>query len=101
MEKYGFPPVIWIASIERCRQAICMPIVCFDSTQEEGFEKVQALNQETTEYNLKHGWLNYRPDPFIHIQAFYQSGMYWKYLRAIKKLLDPNMVMHPGRLALP
>jgi len=101
MEKYGFPPVMWIASIERCRQAICMPIVCFDSTKPEDFERVQALNLETTEYGLKQGWLNYRPDPYIHVQAYYQAGMYWKYLRAFKKLVDPNMIMHPGRLALP
>jgi len=101
MEKYGFAPVMWIASIERCRQAICMPIVCFDSTKQEDLEKVQELNRETTEYGLKQGWLNYRPDPYVHIQAYYQAGMYWKYLRAFKKLVDPNMIMHPGRLALP
>jgi FAD/FMN-containing dehydrogenase len=59
------------------------------------------MNRETTEYNLKQGWLNYRPDPYIHIKAYYQAGMYWKYLRAFKKLVDPNMIMHPGRLALP
>jgi FAD/FMN-containing dehydrogenase len=101
MEKYGFPPVMWIASIERCRQAICMPIVCFDSTKQEDYEKVQDLNRETTEYGLKQGWLNYRPDPFVHIEAYYNASMYWKYLRAFKKLVDPNMIMHPGRLALP
>jgi FAD/FMN-containing dehydrogenase len=101
MEEYGFPPVMWIASIERCRQAICMPIVCFDSTKQSDLEKVQEMNRDTTEYALKQGWLNYRPDPYIHIQAYYQAGMYWKYLRAFKKLVDPNMIMHPGRLALP
>ncbi len=102
MEKYGFPPVMWIASIERCRQAICMPIICFDSTKEEDFEKVQDLNRDTTEYGLKQGWLNYRPDPFIHAPLTYsQAAMYWKYLRIFKKIVDPNMIMHPGRLALP
>ncbi|TFG24004.1 MAG: FAD-binding oxidoreductase [Promethearchaeota archaeon] len=69
--------------------------------EDKDFEKVQDLNAVTTEYALKRGWLNYRPDPFIHIQAYYQAGMYWKYLRAFKKLVDPNMIMHPGRLALP
>ncbi len=101
MEKYGFPPVMWIASIERCRQAICMPIICFDGTKQSDFEKVRELNRETTEYGLKQGWLNYRPDPYIHIEAYYQAGMYWKYLRAFKNLVDPAGIMHPGRLALP
>jgi len=100
-EKLGFPPVMWVASIERCRQAICMPIVCFDSTKDEDFERVQELNQVMTDYGLQRGWLNYRPDPYIHIQAYYQAGMYWKYLTAFKKLVDPAGIMHPGRLALP
>ncbi|MFX1502943.1 MAG: FAD-binding oxidoreductase, partial [Promethearchaeota archaeon] len=100
-KKHGLPPTIWVASIERCRQAICMPIIGFDSTKQSDFERVQELNRDTTEYALKQGWLNYRPDPYIHIQAYYQAGMYWKYLRAFKKLVDPNMIMHPGRLALP
>ncbi len=102
MEKYGFPPTMWVASIERGRQAICMPIICFDSTNPEDFERVQELNRETTEYGLEQGWLNYRPDPYIHAPLTYsKAGMYWKYLRAFKKLVDPNMIMHPGRLALP
>ena len=91
-----------IASIERCRQAICMPIVCFDSTKQSDLEKVQDLNREITEYSLKQGWLNYRPDPYIHAPlTFSQAAMYWKYLRKIKEIFDPNMIMHPGRLALP
>jgi len=102
LEKHGFVPVMWIASIERCRQAICMPIICFDSTKEEDMERVQDVNRETTEYALKQGWLNYRPDPFIHAPSTYsQAAMYWKYLRKIKKLFDPSMIMHPGRLCLP
>jgi len=102
MKKYGFPEVMWIASIERCRQAICMPIICFDSSKPEDFEKVQDLNRETTEYALKQGWVNYRPDPYIHAPlTFSQAAMYWKYLRIFKKIVDPNMIMHPGRLALP
>lgn len=101
MENYEFPPVMWIASVECCRQAICMPILVFDSSKPEDLERVRDLNREATEYSLKQGWINYRPDPYIHISAYYQSGMYWKYLRAFKKLVDPNMIMHPGRLGLP
>ena len=78
-----------------------LPIICFDSSDPKNLEKVQDLNRETTEYALKQGWLNYRPDPYIHVQAYYQAAMYWKYLRAFKKLVDPNMIMHPGRLGLP
>lgn len=102
LEEYGFPPVMWIASIERCRQAICMPIVCFDSSKPEQFEAVQDCNRDTTEYGLKRGWVNYRPDPYIHAPMTYSmAGTYLKYLRLIKEMFDPNYIMHPGRLMLP
>lgn len=102
LEDHGMAPVMWIASIERCRQAICMPIICFDSTKQEDFEKVQEINRITTEYSIKRGWLNYRPDPYIHAPMMYsQAGTYLKYLREVKKMFDPNFIMHPGRLMLP
>jgi FAD/FMN-containing dehydrogenase len=102
LEKYGFAPVMWVASIERARQAICMPIVCFDSSNPEDFEKVQEVNRETTEMFLPKGWVNYRPDPFIHApKTYFMAGTYYKYLKKVKEMFDPNYIMHPGRLCLP
>ncbi len=102
LRKYGFPEVMWIASIEQCRQAICMPIVCFDNSKPENFERVQEMNRETTEKCLARGWINYRPDPFIHAPLTYsKAGTYWKYLHKVKEMFDPNYIMHPGRLGLP
>ncbi len=102
LRKYEFPEVMWIASIERCRQAICMPIICFDSSKPDDFVRVQDMNRETTEYCLKKGWINYRPDPYIHAPLTYaKAGTYLKYLRKVKEMFDPNYIMHPGRLMLP
>jgi FAD/FMN-containing dehydrogenase len=102
LKKYGFPEVMWVASIERCRQAICMPIVCFDSSNPDDFIRVQDMNRETTEYCLTKGWINYRPDSYIHSPMTYsKAGIYLKYLRKVKEMFDPNYIMHPGRLMLP
>jgi len=102
LKKYDFPEVMWVASIERCRQAICMPIVCFDSSKPEDFQRVQDMNRESTEYCLSRGWINYRPDPYIHAPEMYsRAGTYLKYLRLVKEMFDPNYIMHPGRLMLP
>jgi len=93
---------MWIASIERCRQAICMPIVCFDSSKPDDFLRVQDMNRETSEYCTKKGWLNYRPDPYVHAPMTYsKAGTYLKYLRKVKEMFDPHYIMHPGRLMLP
>ncbi len=102
LKKYDFPEVMWIASIERCRQAICMPIVCFDSSKPEDFQRVQDMNRETTERCLERGWLNYRPDPYVHSPMTYsKAGVYLKYLRKVKEMFDPHYILHPGRLMLP
>jgi len=101
MEKYGIPPVLWVASIEHGREAICMPIVCFDPAKPEDLEKVQDFNRETTGIFLDKGWLNYRPDPYIHAPQMYsRAKAYFEILKKIKKLMDPNGIMHPGRLGL-
>jgi FAD/FMN-containing dehydrogenase len=102
LKKYDFPEVMWIASIERCRQAICMPIVCFDSSDPDDFIRVQDMNRETTEHCIKQGWINYRPDPNIHApQTYAKAGIYHKYLKKVKEIFDPHYILHPGRLMLP
>jgi len=101
MEKYGIPPVLWVASIEHGREAICMPIVCFDPAKPEDLQKVQEFNKETTGIFLDKGWLNYRPDPYIHAPEMYsRAKAYFEILKKIKRLLDPKGIMHPGRLGL-
>ena len=99
MVEYGFPPVIWVASIDHGRQAIVMPIVCFDSTDPTRVEQVRALDQVTSEYCYERGWLNYRPNPRIHSPLMWdRAPTYFKYLKAMKQILDPKGILHPGRL---
>lgn len=100
MEKYEFPPVMWIASIDHCRECIVMPIFCFDSRKVEDFERVEACESEFSDWALSRGFVNYRPDPIIHAPRTYaKAPTEFKLLREIKKIIDPNMIMHPGRLA--
>ncbi len=102
MEEHGFAPTMWIASIDHARQAIVMPILCFDSTEPGINEKIRKWNLETTKLVLENGWLNYRPDPFVHApETFSQAKEYYKMLVKFRKVLDPNLIMHPGRLAIP
>ncbi len=102
MKEYGFPPVLWVAAIEHARQAIFMPIVCFDPTNPDEIERLYEFNRDTTEIFVEKGWINYRPDPFIHAPAMFHRGKaYYEYLKKLKKIFDPNGIMHPGRLCLP
>ena len=63
--------------------------------------RVQSIIEKRSNMPILSTILLSAEDPYIHISAYYQSGMYWKYLRAFKKLVDPAGIMHPGRLALP
>ncbi len=99
MEKHDLPPVVWVSSIEQGRQCIGMPIVCFDSRTEAGYEQAEAWDRETTEIFHKKGWLNYRPNAFIHWPAMRpMMPEYVGMLKELKDLWDPNRIMHPGRL---
>jgi hypothetical protein len=102
MENHGFPPTMWVASIDHARQAIVMPILCFDSDEKGIFDKIREFNLETTKSFLKQGWINYRPDPFVHApETFTRAKEYYKMLVKFRKVLDPNFILHPGRLAIP
>jgi len=99
--KHDIPPVVWVAGIEQGRQCIGMPIVCFDSRTEEGYEQVERWDREATDIFHKRGWLNYRPNALIHWPAMCKlMPEYVKILRELKQLWDPNGIMHPGRLAV-
>lgn len=99
---HGLAPVMWYASIDNGRMAICMPTVVYDSTNPESIRAVYDVDRITTEEFIKHGWLNYRPSAEIHAPITYSKlPTYMKYLRKVKEMFDPNYIMHPGRLGLP
>ena len=66
----------------------------------EDFERLEACETDCTEIFLKKGWVNYRPNPTIHAPLSYaKAPIAYNLLRKMKEVLDPNMIMHPGRLA--
>ncbi|TFF86263.1 MAG: FAD-binding oxidoreductase [Promethearchaeota archaeon] len=102
MEKYDFPPVMWYASIDHCREAIIMPIYCFDSRDYDDYKKLEDCEREVTKVFLDKGWINYRPNPSIHAPMTYErADMAFRMLKKMKEVIDPNYIMHPGRLAFP
>ncbi|MGQ9565116.1 MAG: FAD-binding oxidoreductase [Candidatus Bathyarchaeales archaeon] len=101
MEKHRFSPVVWLAAVDHGRQGLIMPIVLFDPKSSEEFDAVNTLDAEMTDKFLEMGGIPYRPNAAIHApKTMKQTVGYFELLQRLKKTLDPNGIMHPGRLAL-
>jgi len=101
MENYKFSPVVWLAAVDHGRQALVMPIVLFDPKQPEELKTVEELDQKMTEEFLNMGGIPYRPNLKVHApMTMAKSIGYYDLLKRIKQAVDPNGIMHPGRLGL-
>jgi len=101
MESYKISPVVWLAAVDHGRQALVMPIVLFDPKLPEEFKSVEELDREMTEQFLGMGGIPYRPNLRVHApMAMAKSVGYYDLLKKIKRAVDPNGIMHPGRLGL-
>jgi FAD/FMN-containing dehydrogenase len=101
MTKHKISPVVWLAAVDHGRQALVMPIILFDPKSPEEFKTVEALDQEMTEQFLSMGGIPYRPNVTLHApMAMSKSIGYYDLLKRIKRAVDPNGIMHPGRLSL-
>jgi len=102
MTKYKVSPVVWLAAVDHGRQALVMPIVLFDPKSPEELRIVSALDKEMTEQFLSMGGIPYRPNVAVHApMTMSKSVGYHDLLKRIKHVVDPNGIMHPGRLGLP
>jgi len=101
MESYRVSPVVWLAAVDHGRQALVMPIVLFDPKQPEEFKMVEELDRNMAEEFLSMGGIPYRPNLKVHApMAMAKSVGYYDLLKRIKQAVDPNGIMHPGRLGL-
>ena len=101
MESYKVSPVVWLAAVDHGRQALVMPIVLFDPKLPQEFKTVEELDREMTEQFLSMGGIPYRPNLKVHAPLTMPKSIgYYDLLKRIKRAVDPNGIMHPGRLEL-
>jgi len=101
MESHKVSPVVWLAAVDHGRQALVMPIVLFDPKVADEFKSVEELDREMTGQFLEMGGIPYRPNLRVHAPlAMAKSIGYYDLLKKIKRAVDPNGIMHPGRLEL-
>jgi len=101
MESYKVSPVVWLAAVDHGRQALVMPIVLFDPKLPEELKSVEDLDRKMTEQFLGMGGIPYRPNLKVHAPLVMAMSIgYYDLLKKVKRAVDPNGIMHPGRLEL-
>ncbi|MFQ5999120.1 MAG: FAD-linked oxidase C-terminal domain-containing protein, partial [Candidatus Bathyarchaeia archaeon] len=101
MEKHGFPPLIVARSMKGGHFGVLRFIVAFDKGNSSELDRVRMLTHELAEALLEIGFVPYKaPGWTARIIMERAHPGFVHLLSMIKKMLDPNNVMNPGRWAI-
>jgi len=102
MDKYGFPRIVFIRPLREGHFSMFRPIVPFNKANAEEIERVRQCMGELTAMALEMGFVPYKaPDWSVKMMAQRADPNWVELLRRVKKVLDPNDIMNPGRWGAP
>ncbi|MFO8072649.1 MAG: FAD-binding oxidoreductase [Polyangia bacterium] len=101
MERHGFAPVIVSRPMKGGHFGVLRFIETFRRDDEEDVERVRRCNGELTEMLLDEGFIPYKTPGWAveRILPRMWPGTH-DLMRRVRKLLDPDGIMNPGRWAL-
>ena len=92
---HGFEPQMSLSTVNE-RTLTCVISICYDRAVDGEDERAAGCHRELERRMAESGFYPYRLG--IHsMDALPQGGVYGDLLRSIKKLLDPNHLLAPGR----
>ena len=99
--KYGFPPTMVFRAMKGGHFGVLRYIEIFDKKNPSSVNAVRQCNEELCDLAMKLGYIPYK-SPIWMVKRFQDkiNPTFMETLRKIKKLLDPNNIMNPGKWLL-
>ncbi len=100
-QEFGYPPEdmgIYILPMERARAFYCTYELHCNPDDPSESQHISNLFHRLSEVLVEHGGFFDRPYGKWASLVYSRTGNYSEYLRKIKKELDPNNIMNPGKL---
>jgi len=97
--KYGFVPYVTLNLLDT-RALECVINLAFDRDHPAQVGKAHACNDELTGEFIRRGWMPYRLGVQSMGMMVDEKDYYWQLARDLKKVLDPNHIISPGRYNL-
>jgi len=97
--KYGFTPFITLNLVDS-RALECVINNAFDRRQSDRVAAAHACNDELTKEFIRRGFPPYRVGPQNMDLIVDPADSFWRTVRDIKRVLDPNGIISPGRYNL-
>jgi len=96
LSRYGFEPLMTFTLINE-RSMVCIVQVSYDRGSEEEGQRATACYQEFNAALAEKGYYPYRAAAAGVTRYHDPNDPYWQTLAAMKRTLDPNNILAPGR----
>jgi 4-cresol dehydrogenase (hydroxylating) len=95
-KKYGFEPLITVSLITE-RAMVSVITISFDKENSQEVFKAQKCYDDFFKLIMSHGYVPYRTNIHTMEKLSDNSTMFWNITKEIKRALDPNGIIAPGR----
>jgi len=99
MGRYGFPPALVSRPMKGGHFCVLRFIETFDRKDPDEVQRVRDCHKELVQMAIGHGYVPYKTPQWIVGSAFKEQmdPGFLGLVRGVKRLLDPNQVMNPGK----